>query len=61
MALVDKSARSATATALEDCKLAVIDKRRFLFLVHETPTFALQVMASLAERLRATQSGTGPA
>jgi len=61
MALVDKSARSATATALEDCKLAVIDKRRFLFLVHETPTFALQVMASLAERLRAVQAGAGPA
>jgi CRP/FNR family transcriptional regulator, cyclic AMP receptor protein len=59
MALVDKSARSATATALEDCKLAVIDQRRFLFLVHETPTFALQVMASLAEKLRAMQTGDG--
>jgi CRP/FNR family transcriptional regulator, cyclic AMP receptor protein len=59
MALVDKSARSATATALEDCKLAVIDQRRFLFLVHETPTFALQVMASLAEKLRAMQAGDG--
>jgi CRP/FNR family cyclic AMP-dependent transcriptional regulator len=55
MALVDKSARSATATVLEDAKLAVIDKRRFLFLVGETPTFALQVMSSLADRLRATQ------
>ena len=55
MALVDASARSATATALEDTTLAVIDKRRFLFLVGETPTFALQVMASLAERLRAMQ------
>ena len=59
MALVDRSARSATATVLEDCKLAVIDKRRFLFLVHETPTFALQVMSSLAERLRAMQAGEG--
>jgi len=55
MALVDSSARSATAVALEETKLAVIDKRRFLFLVHETPTFALQVMSSLAGRLRATQ------
>jgi CRP-like cAMP-binding protein len=55
MALVDLSARSATAVAVEDTKLAVIDKRRFLFLVHETPTFALQVMSSLAERLRAVQ------
>jgi hypothetical protein len=24
----------------------------FLFLVHETPTFALQVMSTMAERLR---------
>ena len=58
MALVDKSPRSATATATADSKLAVIDKSRFLFLVHETPTFALQVMSSLAERLRAMQQGT---
>jgi len=33
----------------------VIDRRTFLFLVHETPTFALEVMSSLAERLRAEQ------
>jgi CRP-like cAMP-binding protein len=59
MALVDKSPRSATATATADSKLAVIDKTRFLFLVHETPTFALQVMSSLAERLRAMQQGSG--
>jgi CRP-like cAMP-binding protein len=56
MALVDASARSATAVAVEDSKLAVIDKRRFLFLVHETPTFALQVMAAMADRLRAMQA-----
>ncbi len=55
MALVDASPRSATAVAVEDTTLAVIDKRRFLFLVGETPTFALQVMSSLAERLRARQ------
>jgi CRP-like cAMP-binding protein len=56
MALVDASARSATAVAVEDSTLAVIDKRRFLFLVHETPTFALQVMSAMAERLRAMQA-----
>ena len=33
MAIVDASARSATAVAVEDSTLAVIDKRRFLFLV----------------------------
>lgn len=56
MALVDATMRSATATAVLDTKLAVIDKRRFLFLVGETPTFALQVMASLAEKLRAMET-----
>jgi CRP/FNR family transcriptional regulator, cyclic AMP receptor protein len=55
MALLDKSPRSATAMALEDSTLAVIDRNRFLFLVHETPMFALQVMGSLADRLRAAQ------
>lgn len=52
MAIIDASPRSATATAAVDTELAVIDKRTFLFLVHETPTFALEVMASLAQRLR---------
>jgi CRP-like cAMP-binding protein len=39
-------------TALTDTKLAVIDRPTFLFLVQETPMFALQVMSSLAELLR---------
>jgi CRP/FNR family transcriptional regulator, cyclic AMP receptor protein len=56
MAVVDGSARSATAVAAEDSTIAVIDRHRFLFLVGETPTFALQVMASLAERLRSSQA-----
>jgi len=55
MAVVDSSPRSATVVAVTDTKLAVIDRRTFLFLVHETPTFALEVMSSLAERLRAEQ------
>ena len=52
MAVVDSSPRMATAVATADSVLAVIDKRRFLFLVHETPTFALQVMSTMAERFR---------
>jgi CRP-like cAMP-binding protein len=52
MALVDHAPRSGSAMAVEDTTLAVIDRRRFLFLVHETPTFALHVMSNLAERLR---------
>ena len=53
MAIVDRSPRSGTAVAVTDTKLAVIDRGRFLFLVQETPMFALQVMSSMAERLRA--------
>ncbi len=51
MALIDNSARTATAIAKTDCTLASIDRGRFLLLVHETPTFALQVMSSLAAKL----------
>jgi CRP/FNR family transcriptional regulator, cyclic AMP receptor protein len=53
MAIVDRSPRSATAVAVTDTKLAVIDRHKFLFLVQETPMFALQVMSSIADRLRA--------
>ena len=52
MAIIDSSPRSATAVAVTDTKLAVINRKTFLFLVHETPMFALQVMSSIAERLR---------
>ena len=52
MAIVDGSPRAATAVAVEDSTLAVIDRKVFLFLVGETPTFALAVMSSLAERVR---------
>jgi CRP/FNR family transcriptional regulator, cyclic AMP receptor protein len=53
MAIVDSAPRSATAVATKDSVLAVIDRHRFLFLVHETPMFALQVMSAMAERQRA--------
>ena len=56
MALVDSSPRMASAVATADTELAVIDRRRFLFLITETPTFALQVMGALAQRLRAQET-----
>ena len=59
MALINSSPRSATAVAVEDTSLAVIDKRRFLFLVGETPTFALQVMSNMAERLENLNGARG--
>ncbi len=52
MAVVDSSPRMATAVARTDSVLAVLNKHRFLFLVHETPTFALSVMSAMADRFR---------
>ena len=52
MALIDDSPRSANAIAKTDCMVAAIDERQFLFLIHETPMFALQVMTVMADRLR---------
>ena len=52
MALVDGQPRSATAVAATECELVPIDQRRFLFLVQQTPLFALQLMSLLAFRLR---------
>jgi len=52
MALIDNSRRSATAIARTDCKLAVINQKRFMALIQQTPFFSIQVMGVLAERLR---------
>lgn len=52
MALIDPGARSATAVAAADCKLAPVNEKRFLYMVEKTPYFALFVMRVLTRRLR---------
>jgi CRP-like cAMP-binding protein len=52
LAIIDDAPRTLSAVAAEATEVAVIDDRTFLFLVHETPTFALQVMRSLSQRIR---------
>lgn len=52
MALIDVQERSATARANNPCTVVPVDKQRFLFLVQQTPFFALEVMHVLADRLR---------
>jgi CRP/FNR family transcriptional regulator, cyclic AMP receptor protein len=52
MALIDHSPRSATAIAKTDCTLVKIDERQFLFLVQETPFFAIIMMRTMAGRIR---------
>ena len=48
--------RASTAVAKTNCKLAIVDKSHFLFLVQETPLFALEVIRSLSHRLRAAKA-----
>jgi DnaJ like chaperone protein len=52
MALIDGSPRSATARAKTDCEVSVIGQETLLFLIHETPFFAMAVMRTLVDRLR---------
>jgi CRP/FNR family cyclic AMP-dependent transcriptional regulator len=54
MALVDSAPRSASAIAVTDVTLVPVSEKQFLFLVSQTPFFALNVMRILARRLRAS-------
>ena len=53
MALIDAAPRSATAVAATDVRLVAVGEKQFLFMVSQTPHFALNVMRTLARRLRA--------
>ena len=52
LALIDDEPRSASVRAKTDCRLVPVDRRRFQFMVQETPFFGLAVMKILADRLR---------
>ena len=44
--------RLGMATATMDCRLIEMTREKFLFALHETPMFALELLASIDERLR---------
>jgi CRP-like cAMP-binding protein len=52
MALIDSAPRSASVRAVTESEVVPIDQRRFLFMVQQTPFFAIRVMQVLAQRLR---------
>lgn len=52
MALLNSDVRSATATALTDCQLALIDQASFQLLLKHVPDFALHIVNVLATRLQ---------
>lgn len=59
MALIDDEPRSATALAITDVEIVPVSEKQFLFLVSQTPYFALKVMRVLAQRLRVTNKTLG--
>ncbi len=52
MAVIESGQRSATAIAKTDTVLIPLNKKRFEFMVHEIPFFAVHVMQGLSRRLR---------
>ncbi len=51
MAILENRPHFGSAIAKTTCQLIPIDRKRFQFLVEQTPNFAFDVMAMMAERL----------
>lgn len=52
MAVVDQSARTARAGALEECELIAIDRAALIEVVRKQPAVALAMLRGIADRLR---------
>jgi CRP-like cAMP-binding protein len=48
--------RASTAIAKTDCVLVAMNRERFLFVVQETPMFALEVIQSYSDRYRSLKA-----
>lgn len=56
VSLLDGQPRTSTALARETSEVAIIDGRKFRYMVEEMPNFVWYVMAELAHRLRTTNA-----
>lgn len=56
LSLLDDQARTTTATACESSELAIMDQKKFRYMVEEIPNFVWYVMDELAHRLRTTNA-----
>jgi CRP/FNR family cyclic AMP-dependent transcriptional regulator len=54
MAMLDGQPRSASATAVEDSRLASLSRKHFLSFVENNSNVALEMLSALAHRLRQT-------
>src|ERR1700733_4272980 len=56
LSLLDDLPRTVTARASGTTQLAVIDRKKFRFMIEEMPNFCWYVMGELAHRLRTTNA-----
>jgi len=56
IAVLDGQHRTADAIAATKCRLLLLDRHHVLQLIEQQPRVAIQVMAALCERLRATSA-----
>jgi CRP/FNR family cyclic AMP-dependent transcriptional regulator len=54
MALIDGKQRSADARVIEDARLAILDREKFLAFVRSNPDVALEMLSAVTDRLRRT-------
>ena len=54
MALFDRKPRSANATIMESCRLAVLSRHHFLSFLSSSPDVAVEMLTALTRRLRRT-------
>jgi CRP/FNR family cyclic AMP-dependent transcriptional regulator len=52
MALISEHTRSASARSIGESVVIPVDEKRFLFLLQQTPFFAIRVMRVMSARLR---------
>jgi CRP-like cAMP-binding protein len=56
IAVLDSQPRSADAIAVTNCRLLVLERRRLLALLEQQPAIAINLLAVLCDRLRATSA-----
>ncbi len=56
LSLLDNQTRTTTATACETTRVAVVDRRKFRYMLDEMPHFCRYVIGELAHRLRTTNA-----
>ena len=56
VSLLDGQPRASTARVRETSELALMDQKKFRYMVEEVPNFVWYVMSEMAERLRATNA-----